>query len=79
VKKVCTKCGTRKPIGEFFPRYKCPGKLITGARENPGVLAEYLAVGVETGHTCRQDISIADVAAAVAAGEVPGDVTDWSM
>jgi 3'-phosphoadenosine 5'-phosphosulfate sulfotransferase (PAPS reductase)/FAD synthetase len=51
--------------------------LILAARHNPELLAEYVRVEQAIGHTFRKDQPIAEIAAAVAAGEEPGPITTW--
>jgi hypothetical protein len=48
-------------------------------KHNPELLAEYVAVERRIGHTFRQNLSLAEVQQAVAAGEKPGRVPDWTM
>lgn len=51
--------------------------LILAGKHNPELLAEYVRVEAKIGHTFRKDQSIAEIAAAVAAGEEPGPITTW--
>jgi 3'-phosphoadenosine 5'-phosphosulfate sulfotransferase (PAPS reductase)/FAD synthetase len=59
----------------FSPR----AALVLAGKHNPELLAEYVAVEKRIGHTFRQDLSLAEVQQAVAAGEKPGRVPDWTM
>jgi 3'-phosphoadenosine 5'-phosphosulfate sulfotransferase (PAPS reductase)/FAD synthetase len=70
-----------------MPRLSCcfcifapKSALVLAGKHNPTLLRNYVAVEELIGHTFRQDCSMADVAAAVAAGEKPGVISDaWNM
>jgi hypothetical protein len=55
------------------------GLLVLAGKHNPKLLAEYVAVERRIGHTFRQDLSLAEVQQAVAAGDKSGRVPDWTM
>jgi 3'-phosphoadenosine 5'-phosphosulfate sulfotransferase (PAPS reductase)/FAD synthetase len=59
----------------FSPR----SALLVAGKHNPELLAEYVAVEKRIGHTFRQNLSLAEVQQAVAAGEKPGRVPEWAM
>ena len=69
-----------------MPRLSCsfcifapPAALkIAGARR-PDLLSEYVEVERQIGHTFRIDVSLAQIQAAVQAGEAAGTVADWRM
>lgn len=61
-----------------FCIYAPKAAVILAARHNPELLRQYVEVEKEVGHTFRSDYSMADVAAAVEAGEAPS-VEDWKM
>lgn len=53
--------------------------LVIAGKENPELLAEYVAVEKEIGHTFRHGFAIAEVAEAIADGYVPKNVQSWTM
>lgn len=53
--------------------------LILAGHHNPDLLAEYVRVEQKIGHTFRVNQSLADIQAAVLAGEKPAAVADWVM
>lgn len=53
--------------------------LIIAGRHNPELLAEYVRVEEKIEHKFRQNLSMAEVKAAVDAGEVPQEVPIWQM
>ena len=59
----------------FAPR----AALIAAGRENRELLEEYVRVEAETGHRFRMDVSLAEVLAAVEAGEAAERVDSWAM
>ena len=59
----------------FSPR----AALLLAGKHNPELLAEYVAVERQIGHTFRQELPLASVQEALAAGEEPGPVQDWTM
>lgn len=68
-----------------MPRVSCvfcifapKSALILAGKHNPALLAEYVAVESEIGHRFRMDLSMAQVAASVAAGE-SCEIKDWRM
>lgn len=70
-----------------MPRLSCvfcvfapKSALMIAARENPCLFQEYIQVEVDINHRFRQDLALADVAAALRQGEVAAPVTeDWRM
>jgi 3'-phosphoadenosine 5'-phosphosulfate sulfotransferase (PAPS reductase)/FAD synthetase len=72
--------------GLGMPRLSCcfcifapKAALVTAGKHNPELLAEYVRVEEKIGHRFRVDLSMAQVAAAVASGESVGAVTGWKM
>jgi 3'-phosphoadenosine 5'-phosphosulfate sulfotransferase (PAPS reductase)/FAD synthetase len=59
----------------FAPR----SALLLAGQHNPGLLAEYVAVERRIGHRFRLELPLAEVQAALARGEQPGPVLDWTM
>jgi 3'-phosphoadenosine 5'-phosphosulfate sulfotransferase (PAPS reductase)/FAD synthetase len=59
----------------FSPR---PALMLAG-KHNPQLLDEYVRVERKTGHDFRVGLKLADVQAALARGEEPGQVRDWTM
>jgi 3'-phosphoadenosine 5'-phosphosulfate sulfotransferase (PAPS reductase)/FAD synthetase len=59
----------------FSPR----SALLLAGKHNPELLAQYVEVERRIGHRFRQELPLADVQAALAAGEEPGRVSDWLM
>jgi len=53
--------------------------LVIAGRENPELLAEYVQVEAEIGHTFRKGFKIAEVQDAIAAGYQPKNVQNWVM
>lgn len=53
--------------------------LVIAGRENPELLAKYVALEAEIGHTFRHGFSIAEVQQAIAAGYQPKNVQSWTM
>ncbi|WP_394794841.1 phosphoadenosine phosphosulfate reductase family protein [Armatimonas sp.] len=53
--------------------------LIIAGRHNPELLAEYVRVEEKIGHKFRQNLTMAQVKAAVDAGENPQEVPTWAM
>ena len=54
--------------------------LILAGKHNRTLLNAYVAVEQETGHTFRQDFTLADILAAVEKGETPGGMAgNWNM
>lgn len=53
--------------------------LVIAGHHNPELLAEYVRVEKKIGHTFRLDLSMAQVQAAVNAGELPQEVPTWTM
>ena len=73
-----------------MPRLSCsfcifapPAALILAGKHRPDLLAEYVQVERETGHTFRKDLSLVQIQKAVDAIRLRGDtaptVTDWRM
>lgn len=72
--------------GLGLPRLSCvfciyapKAALVLAGKHNPELLAEYVRVEKQIGHKFRIDASMADVQAAVAAGEQSDAVMDWAM
>lgn len=69
-----------------MPRLSCcfcifatrPALLLAG-KHNRALLNEYVAVEQRIGHRFKNDLSLAEIAAALDAGEEAGPVSDWSM
>lgn len=59
----------------FSPR----SALLLVGRHKPELLAEYVAVERQIGHTFRQELPLAAIQEALAAGEEPGPLADWTM
>lgn len=59
----------------FSPR----SALLLAGQHNPELLAAYVAVEKEIGHRFRLELSLAEVQEALARGEQPGPVRDWTM
>lgn len=69
-----------------MPRLSCvfcifspPPALMIAARQNPELLARYVAAEKQIGHLFRKDFPIERVQQAIAAGEDWGKATDWVM
>lgn len=69
-----------------MPRLSCcfcifapKAALVLAGKHNPELLAEYVAVEREIGHTFRQDVTMAEVQAAVLTDEPVGSLQSWSM
>jgi 3'-phosphoadenosine 5'-phosphosulfate sulfotransferase (PAPS reductase)/FAD synthetase len=56
----------------------CSALLLAG-KHNPELLAQYVEVERQIGHRFRQELPLADVQAALDAGEEPGRIPDWLM
>jgi 3'-phosphoadenosine 5'-phosphosulfate sulfotransferase (PAPS reductase)/FAD synthetase len=69
-----------------MPRLSCcfcifspkPALLLAG-KHNPELLAEYVATETAINHSFRNGFKIAEIKAALDAGEQPGRVQDWVM
>ena len=59
----------------FAPR----DALLLAGRHNPGLLRDYVEVERTIGHKFRLSLSLAEVQAAVEAGEEPAAVESWAM
>ena len=59
----------------FSPR----SALLLAGQHNPELLAEYVALEKQIGHRFRLELSLAEVQDALARGEKPGPVRDWTM
>jgi 3'-phosphoadenosine 5'-phosphosulfate sulfotransferase (PAPS reductase)/FAD synthetase len=59
----------------FSPR----SALLLAGKHNPELLAEYVALERKIKHRFRLELPLADVQAALDAGEEPGPVQDWLM
>ena len=53
--------------------------LVIAGRANPELLAEYVAVEQEIGHSFRNGFKIAEVQKAIADGYEPKNVQGWVM
>jgi 3'-phosphoadenosine 5'-phosphosulfate sulfotransferase (PAPS reductase)/FAD synthetase len=69
-----------------MPRLSCcfcvfapKAALMIAGKHNPELLAEYVQVEQEIGHTFRNGFKIAEVQDALARGEEPGEVRTWTM
>lgn len=69
-----------------MPRLSCcfcifalKAALIVAGRHNPELLDEYVAVEARIGHGFTKRLRIAEVKAAVEAGEQPGPLQSWAM
>lgn len=69
-----------------MPRLSCcfcvfapKAALMIAGKHNPELLAEYVQVEQEIGHTFRNGFKIAEVQDALARGEEPGDARSWTM
>ena len=73
-----------------MPRLSCAfcifspkAALLLAAQHNPELLAEYVAVEAEIGHTFKRDLSLASIQAEAQAmtarGEKVGPIHDWTM
>ncbi|MES2463550.1 MAG: phosphoadenosine phosphosulfate reductase family protein [Armatimonadota bacterium] len=69
-----------------MPRLSCcfcifapKAALVIAGKHNPELLAEYVRVEKKIGHTFRVNLSMAEVAEAVAAGDIPEEVKTWVM
>lgn len=72
--------------GLGMPRLSCvfcifapKAALMLAGKHNPELLAEYVAVEQRIGHKFRADLALADVQAALARGEEPGEIRTWHM
>ncbi len=69
-----------------MPRLSCvfcvfaskPALMLAG-QHNRELLAQYVAVEAEIGHTFRKDLPIREVQEAIERGEQPGPITTWEM
>ena len=59
----------------FSPR----SALLLAGKHNPELLAEYVAVEKDIGHTFRKDLPLVSIQEALESGEEPGFITDWVM
>jgi hypothetical protein len=59
----------------FSPR----SALLLAGRHNPELLAEYVKVEKEIGHTFRLTLPLAEIQEALANGEEPGPIQNWVM
>lgn len=59
----------------FSPR----SALLLAGKHNPELLAEYVRVEKQIGHSFRKELPLADIQAALRRGEEPGSVADWEM
>ena len=59
----------------FSPR----SALLLAGKHNPELLGEYVRVEQAIGHTFRKELPLADIQQALADGEEPGPVQDWTM
>lgn len=69
-----------------MPRLSCcfcifapKAALVVAGQHNPELLDEYVAVEKRIDHTFRQDLSMADVKAAIEAGEQVEAIQNWNM
>jgi 3'-phosphoadenosine 5'-phosphosulfate sulfotransferase (PAPS reductase)/FAD synthetase len=59
----------------FAPR----SALLLAGKHNPQLLAEYVEVERHIGHRFRLELPLAEIQEALANGEEPGNVLDWTM
>lgn len=59
----------------FSPR----AALLLAGKHNPELLAEYVAVEKQIGHTFRKELPLASIQQALAQGEEPGPIQNWVM
>jgi 3'-phosphoadenosine 5'-phosphosulfate sulfotransferase (PAPS reductase)/FAD synthetase len=59
----------------FSPR----SALLLAGQHNPKLLAQYVDVEKKIGHRFRKELSLAEVQQALANGEQPGRISDWTM
>lgn len=59
----------------FSPR----SALLLAGKYNPELLAKYVEVERQIGHTFRKNLPLAEIQEALAGGEQPGAVDDWRM
>jgi 3'-phosphoadenosine 5'-phosphosulfate sulfotransferase (PAPS reductase)/FAD synthetase len=59
----------------FSPR----SALLLAGQHNPELLAQYVAVEKRINHRFRLELSLAEVQEALANGEQPGPIQDWTM
>jgi 3'-phosphoadenosine 5'-phosphosulfate sulfotransferase (PAPS reductase)/FAD synthetase len=59
----------------FSPR----SALLLAGKYNPQLLAQYVAVEQRIGHSFRKELPLASIQTALAQGEEPGLVEDWTM
>jgi 3'-phosphoadenosine 5'-phosphosulfate sulfotransferase (PAPS reductase)/FAD synthetase len=59
----------------FSPR----SALLLAGKHNPELLAQYVEVEKQIGHTFRKELSLASIQTALAKGEQPGLIDDWFM
>jgi 3'-phosphoadenosine 5'-phosphosulfate sulfotransferase (PAPS reductase)/FAD synthetase len=59
----------------FSPR----SALLLAGKHNPELLAEYVAVERQIGHSFRQELPLASIQQALARREEPGPISDWVM
>jgi len=52
--------------------------LLAG-KHNPELLAEYVRVERQIGHSFRKELPLASIQQALAEGEQPGTIQDWTM
>lgn len=69
-----------------MPRLSCclciyapKSALILAGKHNPELLAEYVKVEAEIGHTFRQDVTLHQIQLAVESGEAVTNVPSWEM
>jgi 3'-phosphoadenosine 5'-phosphosulfate sulfotransferase (PAPS reductase)/FAD synthetase len=59
----------------FSPR----SALLLAGQHNPELLAQYVAVERQIGHAFRQELPLASIQEALARGEQPDRIPDWTM
>ncbi len=59
----------------FSPR----SALLLAGKHNPELLEHYVQVEKQINHTFRKELSLAEIQAALQAGEQPGKVQNWIM
>jgi 3'-phosphoadenosine 5'-phosphosulfate sulfotransferase (PAPS reductase)/FAD synthetase len=82
IKQASVACHPAYALG--MPRLSCcfcifapKAALVVAGHHNPELLEQYVAVEREIDHTFRQDCTLAEVKAAVDAGEKPAAIAGW--
>jgi 3'-phosphoadenosine 5'-phosphosulfate sulfotransferase (PAPS reductase)/FAD synthetase len=62
-----------------FCIYAPHSALLLAGEHNPELLAEYVRVEREINHSFRVELPLAEVQRALAEGDEPGPIVDWTM